>query len=204
MDYFGELQVYFDTRGYVLTCFYLYLQSQGYIHKWNSIYNLLIPTLNIQFQIRQSVNILFLYVSLYPINDKIAKPIGPKFFEGPHMTPGKVYECSGVKKIVSKKIIFVKLWKSTKKYNENFFVITSYCMKGNAHSRATICSVNRRWARNALKNWCHYFQFCFLINSSCVLNQLVFTFFQFLFLETHICDLNIGSYFRGHQFKTIT
>ena len=31
-------------------------------------------------------------VCLYPINVKTAEPIGPKLFEGPHLTPGKVYE----------------------------------------------------------------------------------------------------------------
>ena len=31
------------------------------------------------------------FVCLYPINVKTAKPIGPKFCVGPHMTPGKVY-----------------------------------------------------------------------------------------------------------------
>ena len=33
-----------------------------------------------------------LFVCLYPINVKTAKPIGPKFFVGPHVSPGKVYE----------------------------------------------------------------------------------------------------------------
>ena len=33
-----------------------------------------------------------LSVCLYPINVKTAEPIEPKFFVGPHMTPGKVYE----------------------------------------------------------------------------------------------------------------
>ena len=33
-----------------------------------------------------------LSVCLYPINVKTAEPIGPKFFVGPHVTPGKVYE----------------------------------------------------------------------------------------------------------------
>ena len=33
-----------------------------------------------------------LFVCLYPVNVKTTKPIGPKFFVGPHVTPGKVYE----------------------------------------------------------------------------------------------------------------
>ena len=32
-----------------------------------------------------------LSVCLYPINVKTAVPIRPKFYVGPHMTPGKVY-----------------------------------------------------------------------------------------------------------------
>ena len=32
-----------------------------------------------------------LYVCMYPINVKAAKPIRPKFFVGPHMTQGKVH-----------------------------------------------------------------------------------------------------------------
>ena len=33
-----------------------------------------------------------LSVCLYPINVKTAEPIGPKFFVGHHVIPGKVYE----------------------------------------------------------------------------------------------------------------
>ena len=33
-----------------------------------------------------------LSVCLYPINVKTAEPIGPKFFVGHHVSPGKVYE----------------------------------------------------------------------------------------------------------------
>ena len=32
-----------------------------------------------------------LFVCFYPINVKTAEPIGPKFFVGHHVTPGKVY-----------------------------------------------------------------------------------------------------------------
>ena len=32
-----------------------------------------------------------LSVCLYPINVKTAEPIGPKFFVGHHVIPGKVY-----------------------------------------------------------------------------------------------------------------
>ena len=52
------------------------------------------------------------FVCLYPINVKTAKPIQPKFFLGPHMTPGKVYEWSEVVKFSLKKLflnfIFLK------------------------------------------------------------------------------------------------
>ena len=42
----------------------------------------------------KSVNKYSLSVCLCPINVKTAEPIGPKFFVGPHVTPGKVYEWS--------------------------------------------------------------------------------------------------------------
>ena len=45
-------------------------------------------------------------VRFYPINVKTAEPIGPKFCVGPHMTPGKVYECSELRKVVSKTSLF--------------------------------------------------------------------------------------------------
>ena len=37
------------------------------------------------------IYILCLSVCLYPIIVKTVEPIGPKFFVGPHVTPGKVY-----------------------------------------------------------------------------------------------------------------
>ena len=39
-------------------------------------------------------------VRLYPINVKTAEPIGPTFCVGPHMTPGKVYGCSELQKVL--------------------------------------------------------------------------------------------------------
>ena len=36
--------------------------------------------------------LVWLSVSLYPINVKTAEPIGPKFCVGPQMTPGKIYD----------------------------------------------------------------------------------------------------------------
>ena len=38
------------------------------------------------------INLACLSVCLYPINVKTAEPIGPKFFVGHHVIPGKVYE----------------------------------------------------------------------------------------------------------------
>ena len=43
-------------------------------------------------------------VCLWPINVKTAKPIGPKFFVGPHMTPEKVYGCSELQRVASKNL----------------------------------------------------------------------------------------------------
>ena len=54
--------------------------------------------------------------SLYPINVKTAEPIGPKFFVGHHMTPGKVYEWSNFQKFASIKIRFLKIKKKSMKF----------------------------------------------------------------------------------------
>ena len=51
---------------------------------------------------------------LYPKNIRTAKPIQPKLFEGPHMTPEKVYELINV---ALKNLDFSK---STKK---NYYLI---------------------------------------------------------------------------------
>ena len=47
-----------------------------------------------------------LSVHLYPINVKTAEPIGPTFCVEPHITPGKVYECSEFQTVVFNKIYF--------------------------------------------------------------------------------------------------
>ena len=52
-----------------------------------------------------------LFVCLYPINVKTAEPIGPKFFVGHQVTPGKVYGWSNFQKLVSIKIRFLKILK---------------------------------------------------------------------------------------------
>ena len=91
--------------------------------------------------------ILCLSVSLYPKNVKPAKPIGPNFFVGPHMTTGKVYGCQKLQKFVSKSFFFVvKFWKGIK----NTFLLLFYNEKM-LTDKATIKSLNRRWARSALK-----------------------------------------------------
>ena len=52
-----------------------------------------------------------LFVCLYPINVKMAEPIGPKFFVGSRVTPGKVYGWSNFQKFASIKIRFLKILK---------------------------------------------------------------------------------------------
>ena len=47
-----------------------------------------------------------LFVCLYPINVKMAEPIGPTFFVAPRVTPGKVYGWSYFQKFASIKIRF--------------------------------------------------------------------------------------------------
>ena len=64
-------------------------------------------------------------VCLHPMNVKKAKPIGPKFCVGLHMSPGKVYRWSKFQKFASNKIrFFIKCWNSTIFFNKirNFFV----------------------------------------------------------------------------------
>ena len=70
----------------------------------------------------------FLFINLaclYPINVKTAKPIGPEFCVGPHVTPGKVYEWSKFQKLMFKSFIFIKFWKCAKKifWNPQTFFI---------------------------------------------------------------------------------
>ena len=48
-----------------------------------------------------------LSVCLYPRNVKTAEPIGPKFFVGSRVTPGKVYGWSNFQKFASIKIRFL-------------------------------------------------------------------------------------------------
>ena len=50
-----------------------------------------------------------LLVYLFVCNQLTSKR--PKFCVGPHMTPGKVYECSELKIVVSKKILICKILK---------------------------------------------------------------------------------------------
>ena len=45
---------------------------------------------------------------------------------GSHTTPGKVYGCSECKICIQKKFIFVKFWKSTKKYYQ-IYELFCYC-----------------------------------------------------------------------------
>ena len=57
-----------------------------------------------------------LSICLYPINGKTADPIEPKFCVGPRMSPGNVYECSELQKVVS--ISFWFLWKEMSLYKK--------------------------------------------------------------------------------------
>ena len=49
-----------------------------------------------------------LFVCLYPINVKTAEPIGPKFFAGSRVTPGKVYGWSNFLKTLFLKILKIR------------------------------------------------------------------------------------------------
>ena len=93
---------------------------------------------------------------LYPINVKTAKPIGLKFCVGPHLTLGKVYEWSKFQKFVFKSFFyFCKILKMREKILWNpqtFFLFLFLLYKEKVLTdKATIRSLNRRWARSALK-----------------------------------------------------
>ena len=63
-----------------------------------------------------------LFVCLSPINVKTAELIGPKFFVGPYVTRGKVYELLKIQIFASNKIRF--FFKST-----NFFIKSAkFCL----------------------------------------------------------------------------
>ena len=58
------------------------------------------------------------FVSLHPINVKTIKPIGPKFYVGPHLPwpQERFMDVQNWKSYVQKLLIFEKFWKSTQKY----------------------------------------------------------------------------------------
>ena len=70
---------------------------------------------------------------LYPINVTTAKPIEPKIFMGPHVTPGKVYEWSKFQKFVFKSFHFCKILKMREKVLRNpqtfLLFLFLYCTK---------------------------------------------------------------------------
>ena len=88
-------------------------------------------------KIQSSIYILCWSVCLNPINVKTAEPIGSKLWVGPHVTPGQIYECSELQKIVSKIFwILAKLFECARKYLEiHFFVFVSQIVqKANAQN----------------------------------------------------------------------
>ena len=58
-------------------------------------------------QIYIKIWLVCLFVCLYPINVKTAKPIRPKFCVGHYVIPGKVYEWSKFLKFVFKSLLFL-------------------------------------------------------------------------------------------------
>ena len=64
-----------------------------------------------------------LFVCLYPINVKTAEPMGPKFFVGHHVTPGKVYKRSKLKKLFLKVFYLCKNFENFE--NPRIFLIQS-------------------------------------------------------------------------------
>ena len=81
-------------------------------------------------------------------NVKTAEPIGPKFFVGSRVTPGKVYEWSNFQKFASIKIRFLKILKI-----HNIFFRKSakflFCLQCTQIEH--VHNWNRRWSQSALR-----------------------------------------------------
>ena len=78
-----------------------------------------------------------LFVCLYPMNVKTAKPIRSKFCVGPHMTQGKIYEWSKFQKLVLIKSDFQWILK----IHENFFKICELLLPSPDFSYIFVCLV---------------------------------------------------------------
>ena len=103
--------------------------------RWDNFLRRNFATDNINFYLYIYFACLSVCPFTYPINVKTAKPIGPKFCVGPHMTPGKVYrfmDSQNYKNFCPKVLDFCKFWKCAKKNlnSANFFLIfILYCTK---------------------------------------------------------------------------
>ena len=95
---------------------------------------------------------------MYPINLKMAKPIGPKFCVGPHMTQGRVMDAQSYTNLCPKVFDFCSILKIRKKILLNLWTFFCYCFKVYKEKmikdKATIKSWNRRKARSAQKSKC--------------------------------------------------
>ena len=79
----------------VSTIFYLFIALAilpGHISEGTIVQYILKAILYINLACLSVCLFVCLFVCLYPINVKTAEPIGPKFFVGHHVIPGKVYE----------------------------------------------------------------------------------------------------------------
>ena len=80
-----------------------------------------------------SINLACLFVSLYLINVKTAKPTGTKFCVGPHMTPRKVYRWSKFQKLASNKNRFLINFENPQHFSfksaKFTFIIVIQCIK---------------------------------------------------------------------------
>ena len=81
-------------------CFCLTMFTKRICYNWNRRW--------VRSALKPSSYILCLGRWVYIINVETAELIRPKFFVGPHISPGKVYGCAD-------SLIFDKFWKSIKK-----------------------------------------------------------------------------------------
>ena len=136
---YGEVMNMFDIVDVILdfqvNITYLIIQRRLYL--WNLV-SLIFDNLNLTIQnliilisnvydnrFQSNLNVIYIlclswafFVRLYPINVKTAEPTGPKFSVGPHINLGREgLWCLEFQKIVSKNLIFRKIFETPRKKN---------------------------------------------------------------------------------------
>ena len=104
---------------------------------------------NRQCNSKQSSLLVFLFVYIQLTSTQL-NWLGPNFFVGPRVTPGRVYEWSNFQKCASNKIRFLKILK----INEFSFIKSAkylFVFVLQRTQREQVHNWNRRWARSSVK-----------------------------------------------------